>query len=234
MDLQTFTNMIVWLVVTVCCYGIALACAKKLRLNPLCHPIVVTVALVSLLLVVSDTQVTQFQSYTYLLHWLLGPATVALAVPIHNQWDRVKKLGVNGWISIAFGGVFAPVLACFTLYIFDAPMTLQLTMMLKSVSTPFAMSTADAIGGVGELAAVFVIVTGIVGAIMSDSLFRLLKISNANAQGLALGTVAHAIGTAKAIQKGEQVAAMAVLAMCITGIVTVLILPPLFSLFIAV
>ncbi len=214
-----------WIVTTICCYSVALVIAKKAHFNPLLHPIVVTVALLTVCVVYFDTSIAQFQSSTSIIHWLLGPVTVALAIPIHNQWDRIVKLGPHVWISIGFGGVVAPLLAWFSVFMFNAPMTVQLTMILKSVSTPFAMAAAHSIGGIGELAAVFVIITGIVGAITAQLIFKLFRVTNNSAQGLALGTVAHAVGTSKAIQIGEEVAAMAILAMCINGVVTVIIVP---------
>jgi putative effector of murein hydrolase len=94
------------------------------------------------------------------------------------------------------------------------------------------MESSAHIGGIPALAAVFVIVTGIVGAVVASTIFSLFNVKNRQAQGIALGTVAHAIGTAKAIQMGDDVAAMATLGLCVNGIFTALALPVVFSLFI--
>ena len=135
-------------------------------------------------------------------------------------------------VSIAFGGVLAPIGAWLTLFVLDAPRAMQFTMLAKSITTPLAMETSAQIGGIPALAAVFVIVTGVVGAIMATSMFSLFNVTNRQAQGIALGTVAHAVGTAKAIQMGEDVAAMAILGLCVNGIFTAVALPIVFGLFV--
>ncbi|GAB5393048.1 MAG: hypothetical protein Altm1KO_25660 [Alteromonas macleodii] len=134
--------------------------------------------------------------------------------------------------SIAFGGILAPFTAWLTLFALDAPRAIQITMLAKSITTPLAMESSAQVGGIPALAAVFVIVTGVVGAIVATGVFAILNVQNRQAQGIAMGTVAHAIGTAKAIQMGEDVAAMATLGLCVNGIFTALALPVIFGFFI--
>ena len=106
-------------------------------------------------------------------------------------------------------------------------------MLAKSITTPLAMEASAHIGGIPALAAVFVIVTGVVGAILSGTVFAFLSIVNKKAQGIALGTVAHAVGTAKAIHMGADVAAMATLGLCVNGVFTAFVLPLLFNAYFA-
>jgi putative effector of murein hydrolase len=106
-----------------------------------------------------------------------------------------------------------------------------MTMLAKSITTPLAMEASAHIGGIPALAAVFVITTGIVGAIVATGVFSVLNVRDRQAQGIALGTVAHAIGTAKSIHMGEDVAAMATLGLCVNGIFTALVLPLVFGVF---
>jgi putative effector of murein hydrolase len=132
-------------------------------------------------------------------------------------------------VPICVGGALAPVLSWTCLYLLNTPLNLQMTVLVKSITTPLAMDAAGAIGGIPALAAVFVISTGIVGAICGPALFALIGVNNPAAQGTALGAVSHAIGTARAISIGEQCTAFATLALCVNGIATSLILPILFG-----
>ena len=223
---------LLWLSISIVSYMIALWANRKCSGHPAAHPIIITALFVSLGLYFSNTQVFEYQRAASLLHWLLGPITVALALPIYRQWQKLRHYGWRLVVSIIWGGVLAPFSAWLTLFIFDTPSAIQFTMLAKSITTPLAMESSAHIGGIPALAAVFVIVTGIVGAVVASTIFSLFNVKNRQAQGIALGTVAHAIGTAKAIQMGDDVAAMATLGLCVNGIFTALALPVVFSLFI--
>ena len=221
-----------WISVSIVSYIAALWVNRLCKGHPAAHPIVTTALLVSLGLYLTHTSVTAYQHAASLLYWLLGPITVALALPIYRQWQKLKHYGWRLLVSIAFGGVLAPIGAWLTLFVLDAPRAMQFTILAKSITTPLAMETSAQIGGIPALAAVFVIVTGVVGAIIATSMFSLFNVTNRQAQGIALGTVAHAVGTAKAIQMGEDVAAMATLGLCVNGIFTAVALPNVFGLFV--
>ena len=223
---------LLWLSISIVSYMIALWANRKCSGHPAAHPIIITALFVSLGLYFSNTQVFEYQRAASLLHWLLGPITVALALPIYRQWQKLRHYGWRLVVSIIWGGVLAPFSAWLTLFILDTPRAIQFTMLAKSITTPLAMESSAQIGGIPALAAVFVIVTGIVGAVVASTIFSLFNVKNRQAQGIALGTVAHAIGTAKAIQMGDDVAAMATLGLCVNGIFTALALPVVFSLFI--
>ncbi|NDV89714.1 LrgB family protein [Alteromonas sp. 345S023] len=220
-----------WLTITLIAYIVGLAIHRRCYGHPAAHPLIVTVLLVAAVLMLTHTSVQKYQVSAQLLHWLLGPVTVALALPIYRQWAQLKHYGWRLIVSICAGGVIAPLLAWYSLWVFSAPTALQLTILAKSITTPLAMEATRQIGGIPALAAVFVIVTGIVGSVLSGWVFRLFNVQSTDAQGIALGTVAHGIGTARAIHMGEDVAAMATLALCINGIATALVLPLLYSFF---
>ncbi|WP_334027606.1 LrgB family protein [Alteromonas sp. P256] len=229
--LNTFTvNGLIWLFVTLLCYALSVKVNLAFNGHPASHPLVMTVSLVGLALLLANMSVPQYQQSVSLLHWLLGPVTVALALPIFKQWQKLRYYGWRLFASIAVGGVLAPLLAWFTLYALGSPVALQLTMLAKSITTPLAMEATAQIGGIPALAAVFVITTGIVGAVVSNTVFLLCRVTSPEAQGIALGTVAHAVGTAKAIHIGEEVTAMATLGLCINGLFTAFVLPLMFNL----
>ena len=218
-------NTLVWLATTVMVYALSLQIFRYCGGQPLLHPLILTTAGMAGVLAIIGVEIDSYQSYAQLLHWLLGPATVALALPLYNNWHFVKMQGWRLLIAVMVGGIVAPLLAWIALVSFNTPLSLEMTMLAKSITTPFAMETVNKIQGVPALAAVFVITTGIVGAMASQSVFRLLRVDDKQAQGLALGTVAHAVGTAKAIQMNETTGAMATVGLCVNGIMTSIILP---------
>jgi putative effector of murein hydrolase len=198
-------------------------------IHPALHPLIVSTLLIILLQSWTHTSVSEYQNYTTLLSALLGPATVALAVPLYKQLNILIKMNWRVLVPISVAGVLSPALSWTCLYLLDTPLNLQMTILVKSITTPLAMDAAGAIGGIPSLAAVFVISTGIVGAICGPALFALIGVHNQAAQGTALGAVSHAVGTARAISISEQCTAFASLALCVNGITTSLILPILFG-----
>jgi len=222
-----------WLMVTVIIYIGALHLYKITKplwfIQPALHPLIVSTLLIILLQSWTHTSVSEYQNYTNLLSALLGPATVALAVPLYKQLNILMKMNWRVLVPLSVAGIVSPALSWTCLYLLDTPLNLQMTMLVKSITTPLAMDAASAIGGIPSLAAVFVISTGIVGAICGPALFVLIGVHNQAAQGTALGAVSHAVGTTRAISIGEQCSAFATLALCMNGIATTLILPMLFG-----
>lgn len=218
-----------WVGVTLVAYLISLFFYKKAKRHPALHPLIGSATIVVACILLLDVPVATYQEHVWLIAFMLGPATVALAIPLYNQLKVLISMGWRLLLPICVGGTLAPLLAWVSIYFFDTPLNLQMTMLVKSITTPLAMGTAQAIGGVSSLAAVFVIVTGIVGAVFAPLVFRLTNTHSHMAQGVALGTVAHAVGTSKAITTSETCAAFATLSVCLNGIVTALVLPLLFS-----
>lgn len=218
-----------WLAFTVLVYAMSLKLYQWRQQAPCLHPLILSTAILIFAQQVFGVSVSQFQNHTALLSFLLGPATVALAVPLYHQSRILIKTNWRVLVPIVFAGALAPTLSWLSVYLLDAPLDLQMTVLVKSITTPLAMDTATAIGGLPALAAVMVISTGIVGAMFAPILFTWFGVHNHAAQGTALGSVAHAIGTAKAVSISEQCTAFATLALCINGIVTALLLPLLFA-----
>ena len=197
--------------------------------HSLLHPLVTATIAIGVLLFVLDIEFADYRPTITLLDLLLGPATVALAVPLYYQLPTLRQLGLKALLPIIIGGTIAPILGWVALYWLDTHLSLQMTMLVKSITTPLAIGTAELIGGLPELAAVVVILTGIVGATFAPWLIMLLKSDSEYAQGLALGSVAHVIGTTKALSISQTCGAFATLGLCVNGILTALILPLLFS-----
>lgn len=221
---------ILWICLTLLAYAVALKVHRLAAGSPILHPLVITSALVFVVLHLSGTTVPEYRQHGEVLNWLLGPATVALAVPLFNQLSTIRKLGYRAWLPVLFGGVLAPVLAVAVLWLTDTDWELIVTMLVKSITTPLAIEVARISGGIPGLAAGFVIITGIVGAVAARWIFSLTRVSDPVSQGLALGTVSHAVGTAQAIQMNPQSGAFATLALCLNGILTAMLLPLLLNL----
>ena len=220
---------IVWTTYTVAVYALSVWVFTRCNHNSFLHPLVISTLIMLLSLHALSTSVSQYQNATQILTFLLGPATVALAIPLYKQLRLLLRMSWRVLLPIIVAGIVAPLLSWTILYWFNAPLNLQMTLMVKSITTPLAMDTAESIGGIAALAAVVVISTGIVGAVCGPALFTIMGVNNHAAQGTALGAVAHAIGTAKAISISELATAFATLSLCVNGIVSAIILPVLFS-----
>lgn len=218
-----------WTSMSLLAYAIGLLLYRKANNHPAFHPLITSSTLIISALLMFGIDVERYLNDVWLLAFMLGPATVALAIPLYNQLSVLVKMGWRVMVPILVGGTLAPALAWLSIYFFDTPINLQMTILVKSITTPLAMGTAEAIGGIGSLAAVLVVLTGIIGAIFAPLVFQLSKTHSEMAQGVALGTVAHAVGTSKAISISETCAAFATLSVCLNGIITALMLPLLFA-----
>jgi putative effector of murein hydrolase len=226
--LSYVAQTLLWLGLTAVAYWLGLLLYRASHGRPYCHPLVTTSVLVCALLFITHTEVADYQGFAYPLHWLLGPATVALAVPLYRQLRQIQALGIGILLPVIFGGTLAPLIAFLILYFGGGSSLLWHSMLTKSITTPLAMQTTISVGGSAPLAAVFVILTGIVGAMFAALIFRLANIRSSSARGLALGTVAHAVGTAQAFQLSEKSGVFATVALCINGVLTAIILPLIF------
>ena len=217
------------LTITLLAYVLALAVHQRYRRHPLTNPVLLAVVLLVTLLLLTDTPYPSYFAGAQFVHFLLGPATVALAIPLYAQLGRVRAMRWPVLLGLAAGALTAVVSAVGSAWLLGASVPTQLSLAPKSVTTPIAMAVAERIGGIASLTAVLVIVTGIVGAVIAPALFRLLRVQDHAIQGFALGVTAHGIGTARALQISEEAGAFAALAMGLNGVVTALLLPALIS-----
>ena len=198
---------------------------RRCRMHPLTNPVLVAAALLVTLLLLTDTPYPTYFAGAQFVHFLLGPATVALAIPLYAQLGKVRAMRWPVLLGLSAGSVCAVASAMGIARALGASVPTQLSLAPKSVTTPIAMGVAERIGGIASLTAVLVIVTGIVGAVVAPALFRWLRIKDHAVQGFALGVVAHGIGTARAFAISEQAGAFAALAMGLNGAITALLLP---------
>lgn len=216
---------------TILAYLFALLIFTRTGRKPFMHPIVVSVCIILIVLSYIQLPIESYLTNTSWISWLLAPATVALAVPLFGQINNIRTAGIKLLVPILVGGVVAPILAVLVLFVFKVELSIILSTLTKSITTPFAMDTSKIIGGYPALAAALVVVTGILAAVFARPIFALFKRDHIAAQGIALGTVGHAVGTAEAMRKSNKCGAFATIALCINGILTTILLPLLLKLF---
>ncbi|MGL4318102.1 MAG: LrgB family protein [Pseudomonas sp.] len=210
--------------ITLAVYQLALAAYEKTRWFFL-QPVLVSMTVLIGILLLCGLSYQEYRSSTFLLSVLLGPATVALAVPLYLNLRRIRALFWPVLVTLLLGGLVATVLGVGLAWLFGAERMMLMTLAPKSVTSPIAMLVAEQIGGVAALAAVFVLITGVLGAICGPELLRRIGVHHPAAQGMALGLTAHAVGTARALQEGEECGAFAALAMSLMGMLTAVVLP---------
>jgi predicted murein hydrolase (TIGR00659 family) len=216
---------LLWLTTTLLAYQLAFYLYTRSKFNPLVNPVAIAVAL--LVLVLSSTG-TEYQTYfegAQFVHFLLGPATVALAIPLYQQLPKLRRNWFALLGSALVGGAAAIATAMGVAWALGASPATVLSLAPKAVTMPIAMGVAEKIGGLPSLTAVLVMLTGILGATMARWIFNLLKIDDHSVRGFALGLTSHGIGTARAFQVSEEMGAFSGLAMGLSGVLTALLLP---------
>lgn len=210
--------------ITLAVYQGTLAAYERTRWMFL-QPVLVSMAVLIGILLLAGLSYQEYRESTFLLSVLLGPTTVALAVPLFLNLKRIRQLFWPTLITLLVAGLLATVLGVALAWAFGAERMMLMTLAPKSVTSPIAMLVAEQIGGVAALAAVFVLITGVLGAMCGPELLRRIGVHHPAAQGMALGITAHAVGTARALQESEESGAFAALAMSLMGMLTAVLLP---------
>lgn len=218
------------LTVTLLAYQAAYWLYAKANMNPLANPVAISVAMLVALLWFTGTDYPVYFEGAQFVHFLLGPATVALAVPLYANLVTLKKnlLPLGG--ALLAGSMTAAVSAVGIGWLLGASRETLLSMAPKSVTTPIAMGIAEKLGGLPSLTAVLVVATGVIGAVLARGTLNLLRIEDHAVRGFAVGVAAHGIGTARAFQVSETMGAFAGLAMGLNGLVTAFLFPLLLKL----
>jgi predicted murein hydrolase (TIGR00659 family) len=213
------------LTLTLCAYVFAHWVYGRCGMSPLANPVAISVAIIALVLVASGMSYERYFAGAQFVHFLLGPATVALALPLARQVPRLRQSLLPLACALLAGSVTAIVSAVTVGVLLGASAQLARTIAPKSATSPIAMAVSEHLGGVPALTAVLVIGTGVFGAIAARSLLNALRIESHAARGLALGVAAHGIGTARAFQVSPEMGAWAGLGMGLNGVLTALLAP---------
>ncbi len=198
---------------------------RKSGLNPLLNPVLIAVVVLVAMLALTATEYSAYFEGAQFVHFLLGPATVALAVPMFQQLQQVRRSMTALIVAVVAGSATAASSAVGIGWLLGASRETLLSLAPKSVTTPIAMGIAEQIGGLPSLTAVLVILTGMTGAMLGTATLNLLRVRDWRARGLAVGVAAHGIGTARAIAVHPVAGAFAGLAMGLNGVATAVLLP---------
>lgn len=214
----------VWTGVTVAAYVAAVWLYRRSGHHLLCLPVLTGTALVLGALALAHTDYPVYAEATRALRWLTGPAIIALAVPLYRQAALLRRMA-GPLLGALFAGCLASVLGTLALAkALGTPLSFALSLAPKAATMPIAMQAAEGAGGLPAVAALAVVATGVLGTLFAGPVLRRLRIDDDTTRSFALGLVAHAIGTARALQTHPQSVAFAALAMGLNGVCTALVL----------
>ncbi|RLQ94280.1 LrgB family protein [Falsibacillus albus] len=212
------------ILMTIMVYAGARQLAKKVN-SPLATPVFTSTLVIIALLIGFREDYDQYKPARDIMTFLLGPATVALAIPIYENRELIKKRLVPAAAGLVIGIISTILSAVWLSIALGLSEKIQATAAVKAVTTPVAIETTKLIGGDPALAAAFVITAGIFGAVFGAVLLNIMGITDPFSRGLGIGTVSHGIGTSQAIVQGPIQGAVSSAAMGLSAIITALILP---------
>ena len=228
-DLWTYLAQepLLWLSVTLAAYLSADALAGRLKRHPLANPVLIAVIVLALVLWGTGTPYAAYFEGAQFIHFMLGPATVALALPLYDNLPRVRASLVPMLAALVAGSIVAMLSAIGVAMALGVRGQTLLSIAPKSVTAPVALGVSEAIGGAPSLTAVLVIITGISGAVVATPMLNALGIRDWRARGFAVGVAAHGIGTAHAFRVHSTAGAVSGIGMGLNALVTALLAPVL-------
>lgn len=219
------TNPLLGLTATLLAYLAAEATSRATGHHPLANPVLLAIAMLAAILLITRTPYPAYFQGGQYVQFLLGPATVALAVPMYSNLSRIRAAWRAIVPALLVGSVVAAGTAMLIARLMGAERVVVLSLAPKSVTTPIAMGVAEQIGGQASLAAVFVLTTGLLVTVLIGPLLRGARVTDSRAIGLAGGTAGHGLATAHLLRIDETAAAFAGLAIGLNGLATALLVP---------
>lgn len=222
--IETVLTTAFWSAATIAIYFLSKRVYRRWP-NYWISPLIATPVLLASIALILHTSYSEYIGATHWLMLVLGPVTVAFAIPIYEQRAMILRY----WPVLLFGIVVGSTTAMITAWALASLLsidgTLRLSLLPRSVSSPFAMAISKNIGGVPDLTALFVVVTGVLGAVIGENLLRILPLRSSLARGALFGMGAHGAGVAKASQIGAEEGSVAGLVMVLVGLANVLAAP---------
>lgn len=221
---------IAWSAVTILVFAAAQYVFRRAGRPALMNPVLLSVSVLCVILVSTGTDYSTYFSGAMPIHLMLGPATVALAIPLHQNAGRVRAAALPVAAALVAGSLTAIAVAVGVAYAFGVSETTLLSIAPKSATTPVAIGISESVGGSATLTAVAVVLTGVGGAVIALPLLKLIRVKDWRARGFAMGLSAHGIGTAAAMDQDESGGAFAGLGMGMNALLTALLVPLLVAL----
>ncbi|MFS4437110.1 LrgB family protein [Paracoccaceae bacterium GXU_MW_L88] len=214
-----------WITATLATFALGEWLHRKAKHSPLVNPVLISIVLIGVMLPLTGTDYDTYFDGAQFIHFLLGPATVALALPLYLHRDLIRRALIPMAVALTVGSTFSAVSGLLIAKWMGVDLVSTLSLVPKSATSPVAMPVAEIIGGSATLTAVFVILVGIVGAMLGPPLLSALGMTDPQSRGFSLGTIAGGIGTAKALQENEAAGAFASIGMGLGALLTALITP---------
>ena len=226
-DIWTYLSSepLLWLTATLAAYAAGDALFRASGRKPWVNPVLIAVVLLALTLFASGTPYDAYFEGAQFVHFMLGPATICLAVPLYTNLKSVRKTLVPMAVALVAGSGTAILSALGIGWALGVQPDVLISLAPKSVTAPVAMGISESIGGSPTLTAVLVILTGITGAIIATPLLNLLRVRDWRARGFATGLASHGIGTARAFQVNEEAGAFAGTGMGLNALATAILAP---------
>jgi predicted murein hydrolase (TIGR00659 family) len=225
------TTPLLWLTVTLCVWIAAERISQASGRHPAVNPVLISIIVIALLLEMTGTPYARFFEGAQFVHFLLGPAIVAIAVPLFRNWREVRANFIPMASALIAGATVAILSAVGIAALFGVPAPILAALAPKSVTAGVAMGIAEQLGGEPALTAVLVICTGLIGAVIVTPLMNALGLKDYAARGFAAGLAAHGLGTARAFTVDEIAGTFAGIAMGLNAVLTALIVPVILSWF---
>ncbi len=216
---------LLWLTATLAAYTAGDAAARAAGRAPLVNPVLIAVILLAGLLWITDTGYAVYFEGAQFVHFLLGPATVALAVPLYDNLAQLRRVWLPVLAAVLVGSLTAIATALGIALALGVSRETLIALAPKSTTAPVAIGIADTLGGSPTLTAVLVLITGLIGAVVATPLLNSLGVRDWRARGLSVGVAAHGLGTARALQVNPQAGAFAGLGMGLNAVLTALLAP---------
>lgn len=222
---------LLYLTMTLVVYQSAFWIYKRADFNPLLNPVPIAVAVLVLILMVTDTPYQAYFDGAQFVHFLLGPATVALAIPLYPQLGKLRRFVVPVIGGLLVGGGVAAGSAALIAWLLGASKVTILSLVPKSVTAPIAMGISEKIGGLPSLTAVMCMGTGVIGVLSAKYILNFFRITDHGVRGFSVGVAAHGLGIARAFQVSEEAGAFAGVAMALTALMSSIVFPLMLWLF---
>lgn len=203
-------------------YGIGIILKKKFKLG-IFNPLLVSIIISILVIIAGKIDYNTYYEGAKILSWLLTPATVCLAIPLYEQWNLLKKNYKAVVAGLAAGTITSLTTVLILAFILGLSHKEYVTLLPKSITTAIGMGVSEELGGYVTITVAVIIITGVLGNIMGETICKIFHITEPISKGLAFGASSHAIGTAKAMEIGEIEGAMSGLAIAVSGILTVIL-----------
>jgi predicted murein hydrolase (TIGR00659 family) len=226
---KIFASPAAFAALTFIVYAAALGLYKRFKFFFL-HPVLVSIAVIIPLLRIAGVSYGEYHRGGVFITSLLPPAVVALGISLYREFGKIRKEAGAVILTTIFGSLVGIISAVVPALLLGASPEIIVSLAPKSVTTPVAMEIAGKLGGIPSLAAVIVIFTGVLGAVIGPAVLGLLHITGGAAFGLAMGFAAHGVGTARAFEKGEAEGAFSSLGLCLNGLATSVLTPLIISL----